>query len=178
MTALPDFLQLPPEDAARERRRQDRARSDFNSRAKLSPVEEEFGRALILEPTLKQDIELAPTIADKQRLQSRLAELLAAQGRFLEASQSTNDPQAQAFYAKAANAIHLTAQCQCGDVAVAVGQRRLKLPKYRTLMPVYSLKAGHFGFLCECNTCHEWVFADSDPLPANTQESDLDLFKA
>lgn len=176
MEPLPDFLRLSEDDLARETERQDRLRRDFNSRAKQPPVQEEAARAMILETSLRASLENADADV-KNHIADRLADNLAAQGRFSEASTTASDESLRTFYKKAAKAIYDNSECLCDGRIENVGQTRIQLPKYRVLKQVYSLRAGQFGYLVECNVCGQWNFLGDDPLPARAPISDLELLK-
>lgn len=177
MQDLPDFLKLDPEQIAAEADRQDRLRREFNSRARLSGVQIEFARALIIEKEIRKDLEADRPMVEKAQLSDRLAEVLAAQGRFIEASQTTPNSEQAEFYDKAARAIFDNEECDCGRKTVAgPNGTQLRLPKYREIRPVYSLKVGAFGHLLECNTCGMWMFSTSNPFPVlHEPKSDVEL---
>lgn len=177
MEPLPDFLQLSDDDLEREKQRQDRLRRDFNSRVKQAPVQEEMARAMILEESLQTSLTNAD--ADiRDHIADRLADNLAAQGRFVEAATTASNEDLRTFYKKAAEAIYDNSECACDGKIESVGQTRIQLPKYRVLKEIYSLKSGQFGFLVECNACGQWNFLANDPLPERNESiSDLELLK-
>jgi hypothetical protein len=163
---LPDFLQLEPEAVEAEKRRQTRLKQEFNTRARQTPAELEAARALIIEDSLRAALKADHAPNEKSRIADQLAENLAQQGRFNEAAGLAEDEHAQAFYAKAADAIFNRQMCDCpARIEMVVGQR-IQLPKFRVIKQVYSLKAASFGYLLECDRCAEWCFSTSNPLPA------------
>lgn len=177
MVDLPDFLLLPEADVARELKRQENLRRDFNSRARLSPVEIEMARSLVIEKDLRHTLEQQTGEELRAQTQNQLADVIAAQGRFTEAASLTSDEQTKEFYTKAGKAIWDSEECADGERVEAVGQDRLRMPKYRVLKQAYSLKTGQFGFLCECNTCGNFVFLSSDPTPEQIDPADFDIAK-
>lgn len=187
MAELPDFLRLPDEDVAREKLRQERLRQDFNSRARLSAVEVEFGRAQAMQKTLEQNARAATEPEDKAHAKRQLAEAYAAQGYFLKASRITTDADERKFYKKAAEAIFNGRECACSPPIETIGGKQLRLPKYRVIREVNSVKHGQFGFLVECNRCENWTFVGSHPLPERidpakfdpeTTPNDLEILRA
>lgn len=176
MEPLPDFLKLSEDDLEREKQRQDRLRRDFNSRVKQSPVQEEMARAMILEESLRTSHTSAGDDI-RNHIADRLADNLAAQGKFAEAATTASDESLRTFYKKAAEAIYGNSECACDGKIESIGQTRIQLPKYRVLKEIYSLKSGQFGFLVECNTCGQWNFLANDPLPQSESKSDLELLR-
>jgi len=174
MKALPDFLLLPEADVAREQQRQENLRRDFNSRARLLPVEVEMARSLVIEEDLRQTLKAQKGRALKQQTKNQLADIVAAQGRFLEAAQLTNDKDAKAFFKKAAEAIHNGKECPDTGPLERVADNVIKLPKYRVIKQVYSIKLGQYGYLSECATCGNWVFLGSDPSPTPVDPAEFD----
>jgi hypothetical protein len=173
---LPDFLNLSDEDVKREKQRQERLRLDFNTRAKQSSIELEASRAAVLMDSLIQSVKTAKG-NDKIRAKNQLAEAYAAQGQFLKAAQTAADKGERAFYRKAADAVFNGKECLDGPNIHMVDGRNIRLPKHRVIREVNSLKAGCFGFLVECNTCHQWTFMGSNPLPVG-DKSDLEMLRA
>lgn len=158
---LPDFLRLSSEQVDAEKKRQEQLRTMFNSRVRLTPAQSEFWRGQMIEGVVEGE---------------RLAEAVAAQGRFLEASEIA-EKEAKEFYQKAAEAVHDNTPCLCPAPTSSVQGRMLKLPKYRVIKGIYSLQQGSFGWLVECNTCHLWTFSGSNPNPEREPKSDLELLK-
>lgn len=176
---LPDFLKLPEEDVAREKHRQERLRQEFNSRARLSPAEQEAGRAQAIEPTLRQSLRATKDPAEKMRLKSQLAEAQAAQGHFLQASRTTGVKEERAFYKKAAEAIFNGRECPCSPPLETVNGKTIRLPRYRAIKEVNSLKHHQFGYIVECNRCGNWAFVGSNPLPEGPEgASDAEVLRA
>ena len=173
---LPDFLLLPEADVARELKRQENLRRDFNSRARLSPAEIETARALVLEQNLRETLRTQEGREIRRQTKNQLADVVAAQGRFIEAAELTTDRDALEFFQKAALAIFYPeeGECDCGERVETVGQNRIKLPKYRVIKQVYNLKLGQFGYLVECNACGEWIYLGSDPTPTQISPNDFD----
>lgn len=161
--ALPDFLQLSHHEKAREKERQERLQKDFNSRGKQTPVDYEHSRAMILEPDLKKAIKEAKTAEERANAKSRFAECLAQQGRFLQAANFTSDKDAKKFYKAAAEAVFNGRECNCAPPLEMVDNKSRRLPKYRTIKEIYSMKLGHSAFLVECNKCKNWAVLGSQP---------------
>jgi hypothetical protein len=161
MTELPDFLKLSDEQISAEKERQRRLRVDFNSRVRQTGAQTEFARALIIESEIRKEIEA--TGGDDQ-LKNRLAEVLAAQGRFIEAADTAAGADEQDFYNNAAAAIYDATDCECEPPLTAgPNNSLLRMPKHRVIKEVYSLKEGRFGYLVECNGCSRWVFMPTSP---------------
>jgi hypothetical protein len=151
---LPDFLRLQPHEITREKERQETLRKDFNSRVRLSPAEHEMARALILEADLKNAIKTADTAEAIRSAKNRYAECLAQLGRFLEAAKFTSDPEAQKFYTATAEAVFNGQECSCSPPIEKVGNQIQRLPKYRTIKEVHSLKHGQV--MCFRTVQHVW----------------------
>lgn len=177
MDALPDFLRLSEDDLEREKKRQDRLRRDFNSRTKQTPIHEEMARAMILEESLRTSLANADDDI-RDHIADRLADNLAAQGRFAEAATTASNEDLRTFYKRAAEAIYDNVECSDDGPVQSVGQTRIKLPKYRIIKEIYSLRTGQFGFIVECNICGNWTFLSDSPLPNYSEpKSDLELLK-
>jgi hypothetical protein len=160
---LPDFLRLSDHEIAREKERQDRLRKDFNSRGTQSPAEYEYSRAMVLEPELKKAIKDAKDPVERKRAKSRYAEILADQGRFLQASQNTADKEAKKFYQAAAEAVFNGKECRCSPLLDMTGGKPQRRLKYRVIKEIHSMKLGHTAFLVECNKCKNWAVIGSKP---------------
>ncbi len=177
---LPDFLKLSDEQVTAEKKRQDRLRRDFNSRVRLSPAEMEMARALVLESDLKTSFENTEDSEAKNHTGNQLGEVLAAQGRFIEAVEYTSDVDQKQLYESAANAIFEGNECNCEALISPInGQTALRLPKYRIIKEIYNIKISQFGYLVECNTCGNRVFMTNNPLRTVSEpKSDIELLKA
>lgn len=175
MEDLPDFLKLSEEQIEAEKVRQDRLRRDHNMRVRQSGAQTEFARALIIEEEIRKELESTNRPAvELNQLHDRLAEVLAAQGRFIEAAQTAVDADQQEFYRKAAAAVYDATECECGNkLAAGPNGGQLRLPKYRVIKEIYSLKTGQFGYLSECSTCGNWVFLSNSPAPAEIDPKDF-----
>lgn len=165
MADLPDFLQLTDEQRANEAKRQERLRRDFNSRTRLSSAEIEAARAMILEGDHRRAWEESEG-SDKDLASTRLAETVAAMGRFVEAAELTADPLARSFYETATAAIGTKAACLCAAPTASISGKTVRMPKYRVLKQIYSLSDADFGYLALCNVCERPFFMTSDPTPA------------
>ncbi|HXG85965.1 MAG TPA: hypothetical protein VNI84_18230 [Pyrinomonadaceae bacterium] len=214
MIDQPDFLKLSPEKLAENQQRDESLRRKFNSRLKLSPFEQERARALVMEDEQRETVnKLNDTVAlarkvardgltevagidvdrallrraDEKRV---LAEMLAAQGKFLDAARQTTIPVERELYRKTAEAIARDDNdlCDCPAPTGGVAGQILVLPKYRIVRQVYSLSAAAEVSLLECIVCGEWNARDLTPdlvkqqrAVANTTEenkiSDLELLK-
>lgn len=210
----PDFLQLSPEKLAENEQRDANLRRKFNSRLKLSPFEQERARALVMEDgqretvnKLNDTVALARKVArdgltevagiDVDRALVRraeekraLAEMLAAQGKFLDAARQTPARAERELYRKTAEAIERADDdlCDCPAPTGGVAGQILVLPKYRIVRKVYSLPAAAEVNLLECVVCGEWNARGLTPdlvrqqrAVANATEdnkiSDLELLK-
>jgi hypothetical protein len=168
---LPDFLRLSDEQIGAERERQARLRADLSARVRLTPAQTEYARGMVLEPELRSEWEHSQ---EDPGLSGRLAEAVAAQGRFIEAARYATDPAAKGFYAKAAEAVFDNEQCGCDPPIRAVdGGTRIKLPRWRTIKEIYSLPHQKFGYLVECSDCERWVFLTDDPTPTPVTEQEF-----
>lgn len=165
MVELPDFLKLSPEAVEAETLRQTRLKQEFNSRARQTPAEMEAARALLIEDSLRQAFKTEKNPDEKTRIANQLGENLSQQGRFLEAAKVAKDKDAKKFYAKAADAVFNRIECGCSPRVEMVADQRIKLPKYRVIKEIYSLKMQAFAYLVECNKCGDWGVIGSNPLP-------------
>jgi hypothetical protein len=171
---LPDFLLLPEADIAREKRRQENLRRDFNSRARLSPAEVEAARSFVIEEDLRRTLKTQRGRELRRQTRNQLADVISAQGRFTEAAQLTSDKQAKEFFKKAADAIFHRKECTDTGKIETIAGATIRLPKYRVIKQVYSMKLGQYGYLAECNTCGNWVFLGSNPLPDSINPAEFD----
>lgn len=180
MAELPDFLQLDKPAREREENRQDKLRREFHSRARQSGAEIEAARAIIIEPELRTALKTNPIPEEKTSLLNRLADNLSQQGRFFEAAATAVDKDIKDFNQKAADAVFEGQTCSCEPPIETVQGRNLRLPKYRIVKEIYSLKAGRFGYLVECGTCGNWMFSDTNPIPQHSGKpvSDLERLRA
>jgi hypothetical protein len=170
---LPDFLQLSEDAVKREEERQRRLRQEFGTRARQTPAEMEAARALIVEDSLRKAL---ATGEETERVSNQLAENLAMQGRFLEAAQTAVDEQAKEYYQKAFDAL-TSGECDCAPKTTIVDHHRIQLPKYRVIKEIYSIPAGHFGFLSECSRGGHWCFLSNNPVPPAEPQNDLERLK-
>lgn len=157
-----DFLELSDDEIKKEQIRQDILRRKFNSRLKLTPQEEERARAMIIEEDLKRNLSLLhkqKAKKEKHKIRRRLAEIVATQGRYLEASKITPVKSEKGFYKDIAEAVLKNDDdlCQCDIPKEATDSGELlELPKFRNLKQIYSIKHGKFMNLLECNVCGVW----------------------
>jgi hypothetical protein len=170
MANLPDFLQLSPDDVKREKERQKRLMQEFNSRARQTVSEMEAARALVIESDLREALK-GTKGEERRRVKNQLAECLAQQGRFLEASRTASGREAKVFYEKAADAVFNRIECGCPPKVESVEGVRIQLPKFRVIKEIYSIKAQSFGYLAECSVCGHWCFLTQNPLPAQNIEN-------
>lgn len=162
MSALPDFLELSPEQLAQNKRQQDVLRRKFNSRLKMSAEEQERAQSLILEDTLKQSLNAIRSKKKSKIVKRQLAEAVAAQGRFTDAKALTDLVREKKYYQKINDAIWKDDEdlCKCEAKPEAVGGTLLQLPKFRVLKQIYSLRDMKMVNLLECNVCGEWNARD------------------
>ncbi len=173
MTILPDFLHLPKDAVERETERQRRLKQEFHTRARQTPVEMEMARAMVVEESLREALASGHEV---ERVSNQLAENLSQQGRFIEASEIAINAQAKEYYQKAGEALRAT-ECECAPMTAIVEHHRIKLPKYHVVKEVYSIPAGHFGFLVECGRSGHWCFLGNNPNPSAPQQNDLERLK-
>jgi hypothetical protein len=177
-TSLPDFLRLTDEQVTAENERQARLRRDFHSRVRMPAAEEEMARASILAEDLKRAFLQSTDESDRNEIADRLAENLAAQGRFEEALQYVRDDALREFYQKALVAVLSPEECTCDRVERIIdGQTKVLLPKYRVIKQIYNINLDRFGYLIECNNCGRWTFSPDNPLPAEIRPEEFDPVK-
>jgi O6-methylguanine-DNA--protein-cysteine methyltransferase len=103
-------------------------------------------RAMVLEPELKKAIKDAKDPEERKRAKSRYAEILADQGRFLQAAQHTADKEAKKFYQAAAEAVFNGKECRCSPLLDMTGGKPQRRLKYRVIKEIHSMKLGHTAF--------------------------------
>lgn len=82
---LPEFLQRTPEQLREEEARQQKLR-DLHSRARQTPAEQQYARAILVEPTIRMNLmQLEKGSEAYKQTMLQLAENLSEQGRFKEA---------------------------------------------------------------------------------------------
>lgn len=176
---LPDFLHLTDERIGAEARRQARLRVDFHSRVRMPAAQQEYVRGREIEPTLRAEAANL-TGAARDEVRNRLAEAVAAQGRFGEAASLTTDDAARSFFTAAWTAVHDPQGCSCESPTLATGPRtRIRPPKFRVLKEIHNLRQGVFGYLAECNACGGWSFLGGDPTPSSPEpKPDFEILRA
>lgn len=215
MTNLPDFLKLSEEQIAQSAQNQTEIRMKFNNRMRMTPEEEERASAMIREPELSQTVkslksalalarkvsreglsqitstDIDRTIEELNHARTRLAEALAAQGKFIEAARHAPTKEMRAFYLQIDEAIWKDDEDLCGCPAEVrvVGQDRIILPKFRVVREVFSLKHCAAMNLLECNACANWNVrsltedlmklqkAVNDAAHSEKKPTDIEIFK-
>ena len=176
MESLPDFLTLSKAQIAENARQQDDLRLKFNTRLRTTPLEDERAKAMILEPTIRESIiliEEADAEAEKHRrgrkpkvqkdsvrlalAKMRLAENLASQGKYLEASQTAPTTELTDHYKQISDAVFSDDEdlCECERPTGVVGNDVLEFPRHRILGYVYSVKHAREMPLLQCQVCGE-----------------------
>ena len=159
---MPKSFQFPvwligtKEEQVAEEERQNLARAS-HTRAKLNEAERLVGRGALLEQTARANIEAAKNQNRKARIlaENQLADALADQGRFKEASTIHHDRQRRKYFRDIGKAIEMpdAAKCKCKDQCLSIGETELEITPRFERAKVFSPVHNQIVSIVECSRC-------------------------
>lgn len=153
---FPVWLQGSPEEQAAEEERQKLLLASF-TRAHLTEAERLIGRGVLLEQTARLNIEAAKNQNHEARVlaENQLADALAMQGRFREASTTHHEKHRRKHFRDIGRAIELNdmAKCTCSDRKTRLNDIDISITPRFEEGKVFSVVHNSLVSLVRCSKC-------------------------
>lgn len=154
--AFPVWLEGTPEEQAAEDERQKLALA-IHGRGHLSEAERLVGRGRLLEQTARQNVEDATNQNHEARVlaENQLADSLAMQGRFREASVTHHERHRRKHFREIGRAIEMNdaAKCVCSDRHAEMNGVRLAITPRFEEARVFSVVHNQIVSVVRCSKC-------------------------